>query len=195
MLNKTIVDLILTSEFNDLDEMLDALGLTHKELRQYCHQHKLAQPPLTEGLRWEIGSTKRADAIKEYYLSHLEYNTLFYRGTDHLTKHQLAERLRQQCMSEHEIYCVTGSTAHYNTQRLSAELQHARDNGAKVLDLAEQYGISHSKVSQLTRSTKQYRKLTPQEKAEIRASQQSVSNLANLYGTTINTIYVIKREV
>lgn len=195
MLTKTVASLILDAQYNDLDELLDTLELTHQDLRAYCHHHSLPQPPLTDGLYFEIGDTSRKNAMAQYHLTHSDYNRLFYTDMKSMTLHQQATRLRHQGMSELEIHNVTGSTTHYDSARLANELQYARDQGLRVVDIAKEYGISHTKVSQLTRSSKQYRKLTDEEKTEIARSSDSISNLAQQYGTTINTIYVIKRTV
>lgn len=192
MLSKELAHFILTSDYLDFDYALAAIGSTHKEFRAYCYRNDLPMPPLTEDLRLEVSTLTRQEIISKYYLSELEVNQLLYRDISMTSTRKLAQQMRASGRTEYEIGLECGRYA-YDNARLAIELQERRDNGARVVDLAKEYGISHSTVSNLTNSSRPYVRLTPEEKEEIRASQESPTYLAKKYGVTLNTIYVTRR--
>ena len=189
MLNKILVNCLLDLQFLTLDEALTHLNITHYALRQ-----ETTDAPLTDGLRREISQClSRNDACQEYKLTMQEVDRLLYQDTDSLPLYQRAQQMRDLGHTELHIANTLGKQLMDNS-RLSAELQSLRDEGMRVIDIADLYGISHSRVSQLTTSDRKYRRITDAERAQIISSSMSPQQAADHFGTTVNTIYKIRRE-
>lgn len=195
MLTKELVQLILTTEHMDLDETLHSLNITHLEFHQAHANHKIPQPiPLTEGLRLEVSDMSRHDISRKYKMHTMDVDRLLYHEDfSKWIPEQEAKRMRQQGHTELHIGQQLG-TKYYDKPRLAAELQAHRDQGRRVIDLADEYSISHSRVSQLTNASRSYNRLTREERREIQRSKASARQLAKHYNVGLNTIYVIRRE-
>lgn len=195
MLTKELVSLILDAQHLDIDEALHNLGITHLELRQAHRYHKLeGEIPMTEGLRIEIDGMSRNEVSRQYHIDLNDINRLLYHEDQHKRDAMsYAQYLRSQGWSELMIGQECG-TRFYDKPRLAKELQQKRDDGARVIDLASDYGIVHSRISQLTNASRPYKRLAPAERQEIKESTKPAKQLAKEYNVGINTIYVIKRE-
>lgn len=187
MLCKELINTLLSTSYIDLDEALDRYGISHLEFRTQAHKLGVENIPVTEGLRLEVRNMTRAEISRKYRMTIAEVDSLLYKDI----KSSQAQYLRKQGVSELIIYQETGE---YDTDRLAKELQEKRDNGARVIDLADEYQMSHSRVSQLTNSSRRYKRLTQEERAAIKQSQLSPQQLAKQYDIGLNTVYVIKRE-
>lgn len=182
---------LLDLHYLSLDEALDTLAITHREFRTWCHCNKHPMPPISRNLAFETQTEERKDVIDKWHVTHAEANRLLY--TTLPTTNQLVNLLRRDNVTEQELYEITGETTYYNQQTLSEEMQVHRNNGLACQDIGRMYGLSYSRVSQLTKSSTTRRRLTAHEKEEIRRSLDSPAELARAYSTTVNTIYVVRR--
>lgn len=180
-----------------LDEMLVIEGLSHRKYRDWLKLNDKPLYSLTRGLQDELNnsSNSRTELSKLYYLTHLEVNACIY-GTKaslhNLLKKERANQLRNSGSTELDLL---NEDLPIDTELLSKEITARRKNKESIAYLATLYGYTTSRISQLdNNAATRPPRLTPQQKEEIRLSDASAQELAKRYNTTVNTIYVTRRE-
>lgn len=179
-----------------IDDMLAATGLSHQRYRNWLKDNNKPLYAPTPGLSKEVVDLdeSRVALRQQYHLSTMELNACLYSSTaavNHMMKKERAALLRKHGATELDILNEGLPT---DTTSLSKEITARRKDGESVQWLAELYGYTTGRISQLDKNTKRKNRLSPKEKEEIRASSESPAALAKRYQTTINTIYVTRRE-
>lgn len=183
----------------DIDDMLVIGGKTHRWYREYLHSIGAPLYAVTRGLQEEVATGYtggRQLLAKRYHLTVLEVNYCIY-GTrtsiSTLMKRERAKQLRLFGCTELQLI-EEGLPP--DISLLSAEITAKRDDGIGVQELAEEYGYTIGRISQLDTGSSKKKRLSKDEKEAIRVNAHGLaaSVLAKLYGVTVNTIYVVQRE-
>jgi hypothetical protein len=127
-------------------------------------------------------------------MSGLDINTCLYAtGSTQYTraKKERAAMLRATGTTELDLL---NASLPPDMAKLSLEITARRERGDSVQYLAELYGYTVGRISQLNTGATKKPRLTKQVKEAIRQSDKPASELAKQYNTTINTIYVLRRE-
>lgn len=195
-----LVHKIITNKelpYLSLDEILVLQHISHKKYRRWLKKQSEPLPAVTPGLAEEVSEEfkgSRTDVAKLFNLTYLEVNQCLYRtkATNlRQVKRDKAQLLRSQGYTELDIHNLS---LPMDLEVLSAEITAKRAAGTSLAVLSLQYGMLKSRVSQLDKGSKTKKRLTKEQKQEIKGSTQPAQALAKKYGCTVNTIYVTQRE-
>lgn len=175
-----------------LDDMLDSQGLTHLKYRNWLKNngHPLYEP--TIGLRTELESYgfTRTEAASKYHMTLLEVNTCIYGRANTVLKRERAAQLTAAGATQLDLISEGLSP---NIELLKLEISARREAGESTAYLAQLYGYTKSRISQLSLNKPTKKCLSPEDKLAIKQSTKTAAQLAKQYNTTVNTIYVTRR--
>ena len=182
-----------------LDDMLAIQDLTHKKYRRWLKDNDKPLYPLTASLMEEVeacsDTMSRHDLSKQFHLGLLDVNKCLYATCERagwsIVQKERAAQMRQTGNTELDI---SHANLPVDMEILSLEITARRKKGESITTLAELYGYSNGRISQLDKSSASKPRLTKEAKEAIRASTESAVALAKKYNTTVNTIYVTRRE-
>lgn len=189
-----------TNQFKSLslDDILVSTGFSHIKLRQYCHQNKLAQPPISPGLIDEMQDSdmSRKELAKHFRMPLLDTNAVLYSTKAELSdfsKNARAAALRAGGATEADL---ASQGLPMDQSILAKEVTTLIANGSSRQDLSVLYGLTPSRISQLNQGSQAKPRISKKHKQEIRANKHNKTavELAKQYNTTKNTIHVTQRE-
>ena len=176
-----------------IDEILISLSVEHEAYRRYCRKKGYDLPPLSKGLETEVimnSNQPRAHLAQQFSLTMLEVNQCLYPTNKANVQ---AIELRMAGMSEAVILASCGIGAIDPVLR-DKEVQQMIDNGGTQTHIAELYGLTPGRISQIKAKNRKRIVLSQEQRADIKASPLSAKALAKQYNVAVSTIYVIQRS-
>lgn len=181
----------------DPDVVLDKANVTHRQYRRWCHQQHLPLPGVTPGLAAEIVlevELSRNQLLRAFHVTMLELNQCLYQTVKQDNDQYIVRIMRKQAScSELEIKQRFGDK-YMDKELMYQEIADKILAGTKPAILAEQYGLTLGRISQLNPNRQPKQRITDEMRAEIRASSESPQALAKRYCIAVNTVYRIRRN-
>lgn len=189
---------------SDLDQLLAKQGITHYQFRRWCYRNnKNPMPPITRELQLEIeaeippGQVSREQLVKTWKLTMLEVNRLLYAPIAPFDlKIQQVHQDRLAGKTELHITQVYGKD-YVDQVRRREEIQTHLAKGVTPSQLAQDYDLTPAAITYMKPEEQRIRKprLSDEARLDICTNTSlSIQQLAKKHGTTINTVYKIKRE-